>query len=83
MDGIFPIGERAKLSSSCVGAPYAAGANLTLADFYTFFTFALASGVAQQIYGEDLLDGHPKIQSVMGLMAEHPSVAAVEADKAA
>ncbi len=66
-----------------VGAPYAAGDTLTLADFYTFYTFGLASGIVQKVLGQDLLDGHPKIQAVMGMMAEHPSVARVEADKAA
>ena len=66
-----------------VGAPYAAGEVLTLADFYTFYSFELASGIVQKVFGEDLLADHPKIQAVMALMAEHPSVARVEADKAA
>ncbi len=66
-----------------VGAPYAAGATLTLADFYTFYCFGLASGMAQSIYGLDLLEGYPKIRGVMALMAEHPSVKQVEAEKAA
>lgn len=66
-----------------VGAPYAAGDQLTLADFYTFYTFGLASGINAKIFGGDLLEGHPKIQAVMASMAAHPSVAQVEADKAA
>ena len=65
-----------------VGAPYAAGATLTIADFYTFYCFGLASGITQKIFGQDLLADHPKIQAVMALMAKHPSVARVEADKA-
>ncbi len=65
-----------------VGAPYAAGSELTLADFYTFYSFGLASGISQAIFKEDLLANHPKIQGVMAKMAEHPSVARVEAEKA-
>ncbi len=62
--------------------PYAAGAELTLADFYTFFSFGLASGIVKAIYNEDLLDGHGNIQALMAKLAEHPSIAQVEADKA-
>ena len=65
-----------------VGAPYAAGDTLTLADFYTFYTFGLSSGIAKQIFDLDLLADHPRIQGVMAKMAEHPSVARVEQDKA-
>ncbi|MDG2334316.1 MAG: glutathione S-transferase N-terminal domain-containing protein [Myxococcota bacterium] len=65
-----------------VGDPYAAGEELTLADFYTFYTFGLSGGIVQKIFGEDILEGHPKIQGVMARMAEHPSVARVEAEKA-
>lgn len=65
-----------------VGDPYAAGDTLTLADFYTFYTFGLASGIVKTIFGTNLLDGHDKIQAVMARMAEHPSIAQVEADKA-
>lgn len=65
-----------------IGAPYATGSTPTLADFYTFYCFGLASGMAKSVYGMDLLDGYPSIQSVMGLMAEHPSVQQVESDKA-
>lgn len=66
-----------------VGAPYAAGTEVTLADFYTFYCFGLATGMVKAIYGEDLLDGYPNIQSVITLMAEHPSVKRVETEKAA
>lgn len=66
-----------------VGAPYAAGEAITLADFYTFYCFGLASGIVQKIFAEDLLEGHPKIASVMQAMAAHPSVARVESEKAA
>ncbi|MGB1423950.1 MAG: glutathione S-transferase family protein [Pseudomonadales bacterium] len=66
-----------------VGAPYAAGDQLTLADFYTFYCFGLASGMVKAIYDEDLLESHPKIQNVLGLMADHPSVKQVETEKSA
>ena len=36
------------ISRLFVCQPYAAGAELTLADFYTFYTFGLANGVAQK-----------------------------------
>jgi glutathione S-transferase len=66
-----------------VGAPYAAGGTLTLADFYTYYCFGLASGMAKSIYNIDLLANQPNIQSVMKLMAEHPSIKRVEAEKSA
>ena len=66
-----------------VGAPYAAGDQLTLADFYTFYCFGLSSGMVKAIYDEDLLDGCPAIQNVLALMAEHPSVKRVETEKSA
>ena len=63
--------------------PYAAGAELTLADFYTFYTFSLANGVSQTMFGMDLLADYPKIAALMERLAELPSIAQVEADKAA
>ena len=66
-----------------VGAPYAAGDQLTLADFYTFYCFGLSSGMVKAIYDEDLLDGYQAIQNVLALMAEHPSVKRVETEKSA
>ena len=53
-----------------------------LADFYTFYSFGLASGVAKTIWDMDLLEGYPQIATVMARMAKHPSVARVEAEKA-
>lgn len=66
-----------------VGNPYTAGDTLTLADFYTFYCFGMAKGMAQAIYGIDLLENHPEIEAVIKLMAEHPSIKQVEAEKAA
>lgn len=63
------------------GDPWAAGSDMTLADFYTFYTFGLSSGVAKAIWDMDLLADHPAIAGVMAKMAELPSVAQVEAEK--
>ena len=72
----------ASLDRIFVGDPYAAGPELSLADFYTFFCFGLAGGIVQKIFGDDLLADHPKIQSVIARMTEHPSVARVLAEQA-
>lgn len=61
--------------------PYAAGSQITLADFYTFYSFGLANGITQKLFGLDLLEGYPQIQDLMGRLAEHPSIARVEAEK--
>ena len=66
-----------------VGAPYAAGDTLTLADFYTFYSFGLASTITKKIFGTDLLEGYDNIRDVVALMAERPSAQQVEADAAA
>jgi glutathione S-transferase len=65
-----------------VCGPYAAGDTLTLADFYTFYCFGLANGISQKMFGTDLLAEHADIQALMGRLAEHPSIARVEAEKA-
>ena len=39
--------------------------------------------MAKAIYGIDLLANHPEIEAVIKLMAEHPSIKQVEAEKAA
>ncbi|MEM7079099.1 MAG: glutathione S-transferase [Pseudomonadota bacterium] len=61
--------------------PYAAGSEMTLADFYTFYSFGLASAISQQVLGENLLDGEDRIAGLLGRLAEHPSIARVEAEK--
>ena len=62
--------------------PYAAGADFTLADLYTFYTFGLANGVAQKMFNENLLADYPQIQELLGRLAERPSIAQVEAARA-
>jgi len=66
-----------------VASPYATGDAVTLADFYIYYSFGLASGVAGKVLGMDLLGDHPRVQGVIDKMAQHPSVARVEAEKAA
>ena len=66
-----------------VASPYAAGDEITLADYYVFYSFGLATGVAHSVLGINLLADHPRVQSVIDKMAEHPSVMRVEAEKAA
>lgn len=61
--------------------PYAAGSELTLADFYTFYCFGLANGISQKMFGMDLMEGRPKLADLMTKLAQHPSIAAVEAAK--
>ena len=73
----------AALQRILVCDPYAAGAELTLADFYMFYTFGLASGISQAIWDENLLDGHDNIQALLARLAQEPAIAKVEADKAA
>jgi glutathione S-transferase len=65
------------------GQPFAAGSEFTLADLYTFYTFGLASSVVKTIFEKDLLDGYPQISSLISELASRPSIAQVEADKAA
>ena len=65
------------------GAPYAAGSEFTLADLYTFYTFGLASSVIQTVFQKDLLEDYPQIAKLLGELVSRPSIARVEADKAA
>ncbi len=70
------------VSRLMVCEPYAAGAELTLADFYTFYCFGLANVISQKMFDQDLLSEHADIQALIGKLAEHPSIVQVEADKA-
>ena len=65
-----------------VGAPYAAGDTVTLADFYTFYTFGLVTGIGKAVMDLDVLADYPRIEAVIDLMGKHPSIARVEAEKA-
>ncbi len=62
--------------------PYAAGKEITLADFYTFYTFGLANTLSQKLFEKDLLVDHSDIQALVNSLASHPSIAKVEEEKA-
>lgn len=63
--------------------PWAAGSEMTLADFYTFYSFGLANAIAQKMFDMDIVAEIDGLPALMGRLAEHPSIARVEADKAA
>jgi glutathione S-transferase len=65
-----------------VCAPFAAGSEMTLADFYAFYCFGLANAISQKMFDMNLLDGRPALSELMARLAEHPSIAAVETAKA-
>ncbi len=71
-----------KAVSRLYQSPYAAGDQLTLADFYTFYSFGLATGISKAVLNIDLLDDYPQIASLVQKMSQHPSIARVEAEKA-
>ena len=62
--------------------PWALGADFTLADLYTFYTFGLARHTARKMFDTDLLADYPQIADLMARLAKRPSIARVEAEKA-
>ena len=62
--------------------PYAAGSQMTLADFYTFYSFGLAEAISQKMFEESVVATIPGLGDLLGRLAEHPSIARVEAEKA-
>jgi glutathione S-transferase len=62
--------------------PYAAGADFTLADLYTYYTFGLAGMLAKKVVGVDLLADAPQIAELMERLAKRPSIAQVTAEAA-
>lgn len=71
----------AALARLFVCDPYAAGAELTLADYYTYFSFGLASAIVKTIYDEDLLAELPQVQALMGRLAGEDAIREVEASQ--
>jgi len=61
--------------------PYATGSEFTLADLYTFYTFALASAVVQKIFDKDLLADLPEVKALIDRLADHDAIREVEAAK--
>ncbi|MDP6977990.1 MAG: glutathione S-transferase family protein [Myxococcota bacterium] len=62
--------------------PYAAGSDLTIADFYVFYSMGLASMLAKNVAGVDILADQPDLAALLGRLAEHPSIARVSAEQA-
>jgi glutathione S-transferase len=60
--------------------PYAAGADFTLADLYTYYAFGLAGTLAKKVVGVDLLAGQPQITELIGRLAKRPSITRVGAE---
>ncbi len=62
--------------------PYALGAEFTLADLYSYYTFGLAGTLASKVAGIDLLADQPQIRDLIGRLAERPSIARVTVETA-
>jgi len=62
--------------------PYAMGAEFTIADLYTFYTFGLAGMLAKKVIDMDLLADHPQISELLERLAKRPSIARVIAESA-
>ena len=61
--------------------PYAAGDSFTLADLYTYYSFGFISGTAAKMFNQDILADYPKIQALMGMLAERPAIQRVTAEQ--
>jgi len=61
--------------------PYAAGAEFTAADLYTFFSFGLSGQIAQKMFDVDILADAPEIKALLGRLATRESIAKVTADQ--
>lgn len=75
--GVATLKQHAKF------APYVAGAELSLADFYLLYSLDLASAVAAKQFGWNLLGEWPEAQAWMKLMHERPFVQQLEREKRA
>ncbi len=58
--------------------PYATGASCNLADLYTFYSFGLASGIVEKIYGTDLLAELPQVRTLTERLAGEATIREVE-----
>ncbi|MGB0619961.1 MAG: glutathione S-transferase family protein [Myxococcota bacterium] len=65
-----------------VGGPFAAGAEFTIADLFSFYCFGLANTLSQSVVGVDLLEGTPRMADLLKRLAERPSIARVTAEAA-
>jgi glutathione S-transferase len=60
--------------------PYAAGAEFTIADLYTYYSFGLAGMLANKVIGLDLLAEMPQVSELLKRLAKRPSIARVSAE---
>ena len=60
--------------------PFAVGAEFTIADLYTYYTFGLAGMLANKVIGMDLLSEAPQIRELLERLGERPSIARVTAE---
>ncbi|GAC1414017.1 MAG: glutathione S-transferase [Burkholderiaceae bacterium] len=63
--------------------PYVAGHEFSLADIVFFFSVDLAAGVAQRMFGLDLLADIPRAKSLLEKLGENPSVQKIVAAREA
>jgi glutathione S-transferase len=63
--------------------PYTAGESFTLADIVLLYSIDLAAGVAQRIFGLDLMADLPAAQSLRKLLDENPHVRRIAAEREA
>ncbi len=63
------------------GSTYACGETVTLADYFVFYTFGLASTVVEQVLDQRLLEGYEGIEALMTRLAQVPAISRVEAEK--
>ncbi|WP_223456455.1 MULTISPECIES: glutathione S-transferase family protein [unclassified Pseudomonas] len=75
--GMASLGRHGKFS------PYVAGDSLSVADLYFLFSVPLACGVAQKLFGIDLLAEMPKAKALLERLGGNPNVQRVAADREA
>lgn len=64
-------------------APYVAGESLSIADLYFQYSVPLACGVAQKLFGIDMLAEMPKAKALLERLEQNPNVKRIAADKEA
>ncbi len=65
-----------------VAAPYAAGAEFTLADLFAFYCYGLANTLSKAVVDVDILEDNPRMTELLKRLAERPSIARVTAEAA-
>ena len=65
-----------------VAAPFAAGAEFTIADLYVHYCYGLANMLSQSVVGVNLVEDNPRMADLLKRLAERPSIARVTAEAA-